>query len=312
MSKLISIPVSTEVDSGTQSVLATGTNEALASGTNTASTGTTVTVSGGNFVTIGVQANDVLYNTVQNNSATVLSVTDENNLQISGNTIDASDTFIIARPNMLYDSSENFNTIAVGDIVTNSVTSATANVTALNSGNSSVPLVGPSLTLDADIFSNAVGNVDDAFSIAAPAFDLVDRSQSFVGVVNVGDFVVNTTDNTSAKVMAVDSEVRLTLDVDIMAVGETFVVYSGSKSKPIYVSADKIISAQQDTTILNKIYVDDYTISISTTTDLVSNSYVLGAIQEAQEVAAKGAVSGPVVPVQIIPPAVKIIALSIA
>ena len=281
MSKFISIPISTQVDSGTQSVLATGTNEALTSGTNTAATGTTVTVTGGNFVAIGIQANDVLYNTTQNNAATVSVVTDANNLEITGNTISANDTFVIVRPSILYDGSENFNTIAVGDIVTNSVTNATAKVTALNSGNGTVPLVGKALQLDTDIFSNAVANVDDTFSIAAPAFDLVDSSQAFVGVVNVGDFVVNTTDNTSAKVMAVDSEVRLTLDVDIMAIGETFVVYSESLSSPLLVDKDSIVSANYLTSISTKIYCNgDYEITLAHTTD-ISHTALTG-IQNAQ------------------------------
>ena len=55
---------------------------------------------------------------------------------------------------------------------------------------------------------------------------LVDAGANFTGTVSVGDMVFNTTDNTSAKITAIDSDTQLTLDGDIMVATDTYEIFS--------------------------------------------------------------------------------------
>tara|TARA_Y100000310_G_scaffold339155_1_gene430953 strand:- start:202 stop:669 length:468 start_codon:yes stop_codon:yes gene_type:complete len=54
---------------------------------------------------------------------------------------------------------------------------------------------------------------------------LVFATGAFTSTVKVGFIVINTTDNTTAYVSAVDSDTQLSLSVDIMASAENFVIY---------------------------------------------------------------------------------------
>lgn len=61
---------------------------------------------------------------------------------------------------------------------------------------------------------------------------LVDASATFItNQVAIGDIVYNTTDGTSATVTLVESEDRLTMNADIVASGESYIVYNASKLK---------------------------------------------------------------------------------
>jgi len=51
---------------------------------------------------------------------------------------------------------------------------------------------------------------------------LIQTGQNFLSTVFVGNIVYNTTDNTYAHVVTVDSDTQLTLDADIMTSGESF------------------------------------------------------------------------------------------
>ena len=66
MSKLISIPISLQVDSGTQSTLTTGTATAYVANALTDATK--------NFVTLGVKEGDTVTDTVNNDTALVILV----------------------------------------------------------------------------------------------------------------------------------------------------------------------------------------------------------------------------------------------
>ena len=55
---------------------------------------------------------------------------------------------------------------------------------------------------------------------------LVDASAAFTTLIAVGDVVENITDNTTAKITAIDSATQVTLDNDIMASGEVYRIYS--------------------------------------------------------------------------------------
>lgn len=64
---------------------------------------------------------------------------------------------------------------------------------------------------------------------------LVDTNKTFItDGVSIGDIVYNTTDNTTATVTAVDSETILSLSSNIMASGETYIIYLGGPSQQQY------------------------------------------------------------------------------
>lgn len=70
-----------------------------------------------------------------------------------------------------------------------------------------------------------IPTVDSGTTTGTTAFKLIQSGQDFLTTVFVGCKVKNTTDNTFAKVVTVDSNTQLTLDTDIMVSGETFTIY---------------------------------------------------------------------------------------
>lgn len=78
---------------------------------------------------------------------------------------------------------------------------------------------------------NWVGlGVDSGTTTSTSSFKLVQTGQNFSSTVQVDDLVRNTTDNTLANVTKVDSNTTLTLDNDIMASGEDFIIYRQTNS----------------------------------------------------------------------------------
>ena len=67
--------------------------------------------------------------------------------------------------------------------------------------------------------------VDSGTTTSTTADKLVQTGQNFVSTVTVGDIIHNTTDGTFTTVTAVDSNTSLSLDDDIMATSEAFVIY---------------------------------------------------------------------------------------
>lgn len=61
---------------------------------------------------------------------------------------------------------------------------------------------------------------------ATTADKLIQGGQNFITTVSIGDLVSNTTDTSWAKVTAIDSDTQLSLDTDIMATGEDYVIYN--------------------------------------------------------------------------------------
>jgi hypothetical protein len=55
---------------------------------------------------------------------------------------------------------------------------------------------------------------------------LVDSTQNFETTAQIGSFVKNTTDNTTASVINIDSDTTLDLDADIMASGEEYILFA--------------------------------------------------------------------------------------
>lgn len=71
-------------------------------------------------------------------------------------------------------------------------------------------------------------NIDSGTATSTTPNKLVQTGQNFLTTVKAGMVVRNTTDNTEARVTAVDSNTSLSLDSDIMADEETFVIYDSN------------------------------------------------------------------------------------
>ena len=72
--------------------------------------------------------------------------------------------------------------------------------------------------------SNRSNPEDSGTTTSTTANKLVQTGQNFNTTVNIGDIVLNTTDNTSAVVTAVDSDTQLSINLDIMASSEAYVI----------------------------------------------------------------------------------------
>ena len=83
-------------------------------------------------------------------------------------------------------------------------------------------------------FATADSGTDDA----GTANKLTETGQNFVTTILVGMIVHNTTDDTFANVTAVDSNTVLSLDVDIMANGEAYIIYKTPKLADGWVECD--------------------------------------------------------------------------
>lgn len=65
---------------------------------------------------------------------------------------------------------------------------------------------------------------------ATTATKLVDSAATFTTSVEVGNIVVNTTDNTMTNITAIDSDTTLSVDDDIFTSGETYTVYKQAET----------------------------------------------------------------------------------
>ena len=68
--------------------------------------------------------------------------------------------------------------------------------------------------------------LDRGTTTSTTANKLVDSTQNFNTTAQVGSFLKNTTDNTTASVTAIDSDTTLSLDTDIMASGEEYILFA--------------------------------------------------------------------------------------
>jgi len=84
---------------------------------------------------------------------------------------------------------------------------------------------------------------------------LVDASGAFTTLLAVGDVVENITDNTTAKITAIDSATQLTLDNDIMASGEKYRIFSDYVKMDMFKDESVSISDSiQDVRDISKIF----------------------------------------------------------
>jgi hypothetical protein len=79
------------------------------------------------------------------------------------------------------------------------------------------------------------GDIASGTTTATSANHLVDATATFqTDGVGVGDTVLNTTDDTTAKVTAINSQIDLTLDADIMTITENYTVILGENNLYYY------------------------------------------------------------------------------
>ena len=84
---------------------------------------------------------------------------------------------------------------------------------------------------------------------------LVNASADFTILIAVGDVVENTTDNTTAKITAIDSATQVTLDNDIMASGEIYRIYTDYVKMDLFKDESVSISDSiQDVRDISKIF----------------------------------------------------------
>lgn len=88
---------------------------------------------------------------------------------------------------------------------------------------------------------------DSGTASATTANKLVEAGQNFVTTVAIGDVIVNTTDNTTATVTAIDSNTTLSISADIMANLETYVIYSATVKVDQIIQVTGAILVQQAT-----------------------------------------------------------------
>ena len=125
---------------------------------------------------------------------------------------------------------------------------------------------------------------------ATTADKLVDSAASF-GSSLVDKVVYNTTDDTTARITAVDSATQLTLDTDIMASGEDYVIGDGN----VYVM-EEVASEQEWDRLKDNIevtsdsptlyYVRDDDVEIYPTPETANNILFLSATTEVTELSA--------------------------
>lgn len=75
------------------------------------------------------------------------------------------------------------------------------------------------------------GTLTTGSATSMTANKLIDNNALFVGLVNIGDIIYNTTDETFAKVTAIDSDTQLSLSHDIMVSGENYRVQGSDAAK---------------------------------------------------------------------------------
>ena len=72
---------------------------------------------------------------------------------------------------------------------------------------------------------NYVVEKDSGTATGTTTNKLVDSTQNFITTVHIGDKINNVTDSTTAIITAIDSNTQLTLDTDIMASGEVYIIF---------------------------------------------------------------------------------------
>ena len=91
--------------------------------------------------------------------------------------------------------------------------------------------VNPNLTPHFGNSKYGAGQVDSGTTDGTTASKLIQSGQNFNTTVTIGDVVHNTTDDTYARVTAVDSDTQLSLDTDIMISGENYVIQGSDAAK---------------------------------------------------------------------------------
>ena len=87
--------------------------------------------------------------------------------------------------------------------------------------------------------------VESGTTSATTTNKLREAGQNFLTTVSIGDIVYNSTDGAYAKVTAVDSDIALTLDADIIPSGKAYVIYSKTASTKQLISSRNVLLVEQ-------------------------------------------------------------------
>lgn len=145
--------------------------------------------------------------------------------------------------------------------------------------------------------------VETGQATATTSGKLRDSTQDFLTTVSVGDIVYNTTDTTYATVTAVDSDIALSIDTNIMASGEDYIIYSGTESSNRLINAKNMMLTEQTDT-------NNVTISYKSgaSTDVVTihhytqaTGYEMRDVLQDGFVAAHNTRTAPTVAIQLVP-----------
>jgi len=178
----------------------------------------------GDFTKKNLAVGNIIRNLTDNTSALITAIDGVDTLSVSNDVFASGDSYMI-----LEDYTQgNYEPVLTKPLVFYGIQetglSTAKCINWISSGSSSlVQYFRPSNTNE-DAY-NSTNPAESGTTTSTTANKLIETGQNFTSTVQVGDIVLNTTDNTKSTVSSVDSDTQLTLAADIMASGETYVIY---------------------------------------------------------------------------------------
>ena len=178
----------------------------------------------GDFTKKNLAVGNIIRNLTDNTSALITAIDGVDTLSVSDDVFASGDSYMI-----LEDYTQgNYEPVLTKPLIFYGIQetgiSADKSINWISSGSSSlVQYFRPSNTNE-DAY-NSTNPAESGTTTSTVANKLIETGQNFTSTVQVGDIVSNTTDDTKSTVSSVDSDTQLTLAADIMASGETYVIY---------------------------------------------------------------------------------------
>jgi hypothetical protein len=178
----------------------------------------------GDFTKKNLAVGNIIRNLTDNTSALITAIDGVDTLSVSDDVFASGDSYMI-----LEDYTQgNYEPVLTKPLIFYGIQetglSTTKCINWISSGSSSlVQYFRPSNTNE-DAY-NSTNPAESGTTTSTVANKLIETGQNFTSTVQVGDIVSNTTDDTKSTVSSVDSDTQLTLAADIMASGETYVIY---------------------------------------------------------------------------------------
>ena len=178
----------------------------------------------GDFTKKNLAVGNIIRNLTDNTSALITAIDGVDTLSVSDDVFASGDSYMI-----LEDYTQgNYEPVLTKPLIFYGIQetgiSADKSINWISSGSSSlVQYFRPSNTNE-DAY-NSTNPAESGTTTSTTANKLIETGQNFTSTVQVGDIVLNTTDDTKSTVSSVDSDTQLTLAADIIASGETYVIY---------------------------------------------------------------------------------------